>query len=237
MARLLREKQQRQARNRLKGYRPLPKQREFHSLGAVRGADGCERLFMASNQSGKTSCGGFEWAIHASGRYPDWWDGAVFDRAPKLWAIGVTTLSTRDNVQRTLVGPPELEDRWGTGAIPHEALIDWDKAAGGVPNCLDNVQVAWGGGGDVQVDTAVINFKSYEMGREKLQGPTIDGAWCDEEPYDCQGSTGQEIYQEIRTRTQLGQLGIFMMLTFTPLLGLTPLVADFMGKQDVDAMA
>lgn len=209
---------------------------EFHALGKERGADGVERLFMASNQSGKTWCGASEMAIHATGRYPDWWPGAVFNKAPTMWAIGVTTQTTRDNPQRLLVGKPQLEDSWGTGAIPHDALADWDKSAGGVPNCLDNVQVRWGGGGDVQQDTSIIQFKSYEQGREKLQGPTIDAAWCDEEPYDCAGSTGEEIYMEIRTRTQLGMLGIFMMLTFTPLLGLTPLVSQFMGKTDVEAM-
>ena len=52
----------------------------------------------------------------------------------------------------------------------------------GVPNLLDNVQVRHGGGGDVQAGTAIISFKAYEKGREKWQGPTVDGVWWDEEP-------------------------------------------------------
>lgn len=34
---------------------------------------------MAGNQLGKTLAGGFEAAIHATGRYPDWWKGKRFD--------------------------------------------------------------------------------------------------------------------------------------------------------------
>jgi len=31
---------------------------------------------------------------------------------------------TRKGVQRLLLGPPELREEWGTGAIPHDALKD-----------------------------------------------------------------------------------------------------------------
>jgi phage terminase large subunit-like protein len=185
---------------------------------------------MASNQSGKTWCGGGETAIHLTGRYPDWWDGAVFDKPPKFWVLGVTGESTRDNPQRILVGPPPLEERWGTGAIPADALTDWDRASGGVSNLLDNVQVCWGGGGDVQQGTSICMFKAYEKGREKLQGDTIDAAWLDEEP-------DEEIYIEVRTRTQKGQLGFFTYMTFTPLLGATKVVLSFLDKRDVEVMA
>ena len=46
-------------------------QREFHEAGAVHR----ERLFMAGNQLGKTVAGSFEWAMHLTGDYPDWWNG------------------------------------------------------------------------------------------------------------------------------------------------------------------
>src|SRR4051812_12636127 len=81
----------RQSRNRLKDYRPYTKQRAFHAAGKTHD----ERLFMAGNQLGKTIAGGFEWAIHLTGRYPDWWDGRSFDSPVEFWASGVTGLSTR----------------------------------------------------------------------------------------------------------------------------------------------
>lgn len=177
---------------------------------------------MAGNQLGKTVAGGAEWAIHATGRYPDWWKGAVFDRPPLLWAGSVTGESTRDNPQRVLVGPPPKEEEWGTGYIPGDALVDWDRAMG-VPNLLDNVQVRWGGGGDVQAGASIIAFKAYEKGREKWQGPTVDGVWFDEEP-------PLDIYTEGLTRTNNGQRGQFAMLTFTPLLGMSDVVHMFIQE-------
>ena len=163
--------------NKLKHYKPYGKQIEFHNKGAV----DSERLFMAGNQLGKTTSGGAEVAYHLTGRYPDWWEGLTFDKPPILWASGVTSESTRDNPQRILVGDPPRDDAWGTGMIPKDALLEWDRAMG-VANLLDNVQVAWGGGGDVNSGESLCYFKSYEKGREKWQGPTIDLVWFDEEP-------------------------------------------------------
>lgn len=175
---------------------------------------------MAGNQLGKTIGGGAEWAIHLTGRYPDWWDGATFGKPPILWAGSVTGESTRDNPQRILVGPPAREEEWGTGLIPKDAIIDWDRALG-VPNLLDNIVVRWGGGGDVQAQQSLLAFKAYEKGREKWQGPTIDGVWFDEEP-------AQDIYSEGLTRTNNGQRGQFAQQTFTPLQGMSQVVTRFM---------
>jgi len=206
----------RQDRNRLRAYRPYSKQRDFHRAGATHS----ERLFMAGNQLGKTIAGGAEWAMHLTGRYPDWWDGATFDKPVQMWAAGVTGESTRDNPQRVLIGPPTQEEAWGTGMVPKDALLDWNRAMG-VPNLLDSVTIRWGGGGDVQAGTAVLSFKAYEKGREKWQGPTLDGVWFDEEP-------PLDIYTEGLTRTNRGQRGQFTMITFTPLLGMSEVVSLFL---------
>jgi Terminase large subunit, T4likevirus-type, N-terminal len=57
---------------------------------------------MAGNQLGKTLAGGFEAAMHATGRYPDWWQGRRFDRPTIGWACGVTGEVVRDTVQKIL---------------------------------------------------------------------------------------------------------------------------------------
>src|SRR5687767_15390 len=85
-AALAAEISRRLSRTKLKRYGPYAKQKLFHANGAK----DSERLFMAGNQLGKTVAGGAEWAIHATGRYPDWWQGAVFDKPPLLWAGSVT---------------------------------------------------------------------------------------------------------------------------------------------------
>ena len=216
MRRLEAEAKRRRDTNRLKFYAPYAKQKEFHKAGAVHH----ERLFMAGNQLGKTIAGGAEWAMHLTGRYPDWWEGATFDKPPILWASGVTGESTRDNPQRVLIGNPPREEEWGTGMIPKECLLDYDRAMG-VPNLLDNYVVKWGGGGDVQTGESIVYFNAYEKGREKWQGPTIDAVWFDEEP-------PLDIYTEGLTRTNRGQRSQFAYITFTPLLGMSEVVSLFL---------
>lgn len=217
---LERERERRRSTNRLRGYLPYPKQAEFHANGAVH----AERLFMAGNQLGKTWAGGFETAMHLTGRYPDWWRGATFDKPPIVWASGVTSEGTRDNPQRVLIGDPPKESEWGAGTIPKECLLDWDRAMG-VPNLLDNARVRWGGGGDVQAGESLLYFKSYEKGREKWQGPTIDVVWFDEEP-------PLDIYTEGLTRTNRGQRSQFVYITATPLLGMSEVVSLYLlGRQ------
>lgn len=211
--------QRRRSANRLREYQPYSRQVEFHSAGAVHH----ERLFMAGNQLGKTIAGGFETAMHLTGRYPDWWKGAEFNKAPIVWASGVTGESTRDNPQRVLIGNPPKQEEWGTGTIPKECLIDHGRAMG-IPNLLDNVVVRFGGGGDVQAGESLLYFKSYEKGREKWQGPTVDAVWFDEEP-------PLDIYTEGLTRTNRGQRSQFVYITFTPLLGMSEVVSRFILEQ------
>jgi phage terminase large subunit-like protein len=217
LIRLLEQEQaKRKAQNRLRHYSPYTKQKEFHAAGAQHS----ERLFMAGNQLGKTWAGGFETGMHLTGRYPDWWTGATFNKAPIIWASGVTGESTRDNPQRVLIGNPPIESEWGTGTIPKDCLIEFNRAMG-TPNLLDNYRVRWGGGGDVQASESIVYFKSYEKGREKWQGPTIDCLWCDEEP-------PEDIYTEGLTRTNRGQRSQFAYITFTPLLGMSAVVSKFL---------
>jgi hypothetical protein len=84
-------KAQRAAENKLAYYRPYPKQVAFHAAG-VR----CrERLLIAANQSGKSLAGAMECAMHATGRYPDWWKGRRFDKPTIGWGAGTTNETTR----------------------------------------------------------------------------------------------------------------------------------------------
>ena len=116
----LKEIEQEQARrrteNRLTYYRPYAKQREFHAAGA----SARERLLMAGNQLGKTLAGGFEAAMHATGRYPVWWQGRRFDKPTIAWVAGVTGESTRDNPQRILLG---RAGQHGSGASSRTKLL------------------------------------------------------------------------------------------------------------------
>jgi phage terminase large subunit-like protein len=206
----------------LSTYQPYPKQREFHAAGAIHR----ERLFMAGNQLGKTLAGGAEWAFHLTGRYPDWWEGRVFDKPVRMWAAGVTGESTRDNPQRILVGPPQQVEAWATGMIPGDAIVNTITGRG-VPNGLDAVVVRYGGGGDISPGESVLAFKSYEKGREKWQGETLEGVWYDEEP-------PLDIYSEGLTRTNT--TGGVAIVTFTPLLGMSEVVMQFLSPEEMNAI-
>ncbi len=170
---------------------------------------------MAGNQLGKTLSAGAEVAIHATGRYPDWWQGRVFPKPINAWVSGVTGESTRDNPQRWLYG---TLNNPGTGMVPRDAIKDKSPRRG-LADAVDTMIVKHGGGGDVQAGESQIGFKSYDQGREKWQGPTKDLIWFDEEP-------PQDIYTEGLTRTNVGLNPV--MVTFTPLLGMSDVVKRFL---------
>lgn len=185
-------------------YAPYAKQREFHAAGLTHP----ERLLGAGNQTGKTYSGAHEAAFHATGLYPDDWEGQRFDKANVGWVCGVSGEVIRDTTQKLLVGRMQDPDSIGTGAIPKRCIKETIRALG-VKDLLDHVKVK-----HVTGETSLIFFKSYEKGRQKFQGETIDWAWCDEEP-------PPDIYSEVLTRTNNGQNGQFLFMTFTPLLGMT----------------
>src|SRR6516165_7682781 len=206
------EKNRRLTENRLAYYTPYPKQAEFHNAGAKHR----ERLLMAGNQLGKTLAGGFEVAMHATGRYPDWWQGKRFDRPIHAWAAGTTGETVRDTVQRVLIGRP---GQHGTGAIPKDAIGELVSARG-VADLLDTIRVR-----HISGDWSSIGLKSYLSGREKFQGETLDLVWFDEEP-------PADIYLEGLTRTNIGGNPVFM--TFTPLLGVSEVVRRFLMEKSPD---
>lgn len=211
MLALLEEKKRRKEGNQLQAYRAYVKQAEFHAKGLT----DRERLLMAGNQLGKTWSAGFETAMHLTGRYPDWWQGRCFHKPVMAWAAGVTGEVTRDTAQRVLVG---RFNALGTGAI-HRDSIKSKTMKRGVADAIDTVVVTHGGGGDVQAGESLIGFKSYDQGREKFQGETLDVVWLDEEP-------DEDIYTEALTRTNA--TGGMVYMTFTPLKGMTGTVKRFL---------
>ncbi len=205
-------KAQRAVENALAHYVPYPRQKQFHNAGATHR----ERLLIAANQSGKSLAGGMECAMHATGRYPDWWRGRCFDKPTIGWGAGTTNETTRDTVQRILVGRPGQP---GTGAIPKDAILELVSARG-TPDLLDSIKVRHVSGG-----VSVIGLKSYQRGRESFQGETLDYLWFDEEP-------PADIFTEGLTRTNVNQGPVWV--TFTPLNGMSETVRRFLLEKSPD---
>lgn len=202
--------------NRAAQFKPYKKQLEHFKHGKGKR----ERLFMAGNQLGKSDAGALETAYHLTGDYPDWWPGRRWTRPVDGWAAGETALVTRDVQQKKLCGTPGVVTKFGTGLIPKDRFADKPSMSRSATDAFDTIQVVHKSGG-----ISTLKFKSYEQGRAKFQGDTVDFIWLDEEPK-------MEVYQEALTRTTATRGMIFM--TFTPLKGRSEVVLRFLDEPSPD---
>lgn len=224
---LLKEADRELSRTKLFSYYPdtgplrrelYPKHLEFFRAGATFR----ERCFMAANRIGKTEgAGGFETALHLTGKYPEWWEGSIYDAPVKFWAAGKTNETTRDIVQAKLFGAVAFDGGRkgvsGTGLVPGDGIgaITWKQ---GVQDLIDTIKVKHYTGGEFD-GWSTLGIKSYQQGRGAFEGTEQDGIWLDEEP-------PLDIYGEclIRTATTDG----LIYITFTPLDGMTPTALSFL---------
>jgi phage terminase large subunit-like protein len=186
-----------------------------------------ERGFIAANRIGKTDTAAYEVTCHLTGRYPAWWEGKRWDRPTDWRAAGDTMLTTRDILQKALLGPHEgVPVKTWTGMIPARYVIDVTRRSGGITNCIDTIHVRHKSG-----QVSRLSFLSYDMGRRVFQGFDCDGFWIDEEPPDpaekseALAAGSGDIYGECLLRTMTTD-GI-VVATFTPLRGWTPFMRNY----------
>jgi len=181
---------------------------DFFKAGAV----SKERLFMAGNRVGKTLAGGSEIVYHATGNYPDWWEGYRYTKPVKILAAGDTAATTRDIIQDKLIG--EISDI-GTGLLPADSILDTVPKRG-VANAQEMILVK------SKFGISTILLRSYDQGRRVFQGFEADIVWLDEE-------VPKPVYDEALIRLMTTQ-GLLMM-TYTPINGLTELTSSFLSNQ------
>ena len=176
-------------------------------------------LLMAANRVGKTYTGCLVDAIHATGLYPDDWDGHRFTHAPLIWVLGYSGEKIRDLLQAPLVGSYSGGTIIG-GLIDKDLIIDVIPMMG-TARAVREVKVRHVSGGITR-----IQFWSYTQGQHALMGDSVDWYHIDEEPQDGQ------IYPQVLTRTATGDQGNGGrgILTFTPENGRTELVISFMDN-------
>jgi phage terminase large subunit-like protein len=177
---------------------------------------------MTANQIGKSTIGAYICAVHATGRYPDWWEGRKFTKPLYAWAAGVSNDTTRDIMQTELFGLAEDENQWGTGMVPLDDIGEKTRKRGATGNTYDSVMVRWHDKTGTAKGYSRIGFKSYEMGEEKFFGRPVDFIWLDEQP-------PSNIYTQCITRTVA--TGGDVLMTFTPEQGITPVVHQFMHER------
>lgn len=192
-----------------------PKHLEFFSLGR----EHRERLACCANRVGKTSgMGGYELVAHMTGEYPAWWPGRRFTKPVDCWAAGDTGKTTRDILQRILLGPIEAI---GTGMVPGR-LIKRCTPKSGVPDAIETIET-------IHVPTGRVSrcqLKSYDQKRESFQGEFKHVILLDEEP-------PIDVYGECVMRTMATPdhpEGGMVMTTYTPIKGLTELTLAFLPE-------
>ena len=201
--------------HRLEYYSPYQYQKQFHNaVGFQTEKPARQRFLMAANQIGKTWCGSAEVAIHATGKYPKWWEGTRFNHPVEFLVASTTNETTRDRCQKDLFGDPLDDKQLGTGMIPLDCIGERIRKPG-VPNAYDAVLVKHPGG------WSKIVFRAYEQGPKKFMGSRLTGGfWGDEEPPSDVWS------QMVRGMFSTNGIG---MLTATPEDGITEVVATFLN--------
>jgi phage terminase large subunit-like protein len=139
------------------------------------------------------------------------------------WAAGDTGKTTRNILQRKLLGPVSA---LGTGIIPGHLLKRTTPKAG-VADAIELVEVEHMPTGG----RSLLELKSFDQKREGFQGTEQDVILLDEEP-------PEDVYDEcvLRTlETPERPGGGIVMLTYTPLKGLTQLTLRFLPEYAPEA--
>lgn len=202
---------ERRKRNRLANMFPEngPLRRQLYPKHLAFFADGFGfrvREFRAANRVGKSIAGAYETVLHLTGKYPDWWVGKRFNRPVNVLVAGESGRLVRDSIQLELCGPPTSI---GTGMIPFDDIYE-KRPKTGIPDAIDTCQIRHVSGG-----MSILQFQSFDQGREAFQATARDVIWLDEE-------APLAVYTEALTRTMTTNGVVYM--TFTPLKGMSETV-------------
>ncbi len=154
------------------------------------------RWVFGGNRSGKTECGAVEcvWMLRGIHPYRENKKSVVG------WSCTISTEVQREVTQKKILR--YLNPDW----IEKIVMLSGSSASA-AQGIIDTIYVRSALGGVSQ-----LTFKSYEQGREKFQGASLDFVWFDEEP-------PRDIYYECLMRVMDKRGEIFG--TMTPLKGLT----------------
>ena len=193
-------------------YKPHPAtQLRFHNSPAK------ERSIVLGTQQGKTESCSREMSFHATGWYPDWYEGLRFTR-PSLnrsadftgWYSSNSSQQVRDGAQQKLFGDISRKDGWGTGAIPLDNLRGFTVSRG-IQYFIDTATVAREDGG-----TSVLQARTYEQSPQMWQSVPVDLLWYDEDPGYDDAYYNEGLGRIISTNGRI-------IVSLTPLLGTTPI--------------
>ena len=160
---------------------------------------------LSANQSGKTETGCFYVTAHATGVYPEDWQGKKYDRPTRIAIAAEDWSHIRENIMLKLFGIDTYKDKvnLGSGMIPRD-LINLDTLTYDKEGTIRLVRVKHVSGGE-----SVIRMRAYSQGRKAAQGFQMDVGLIDEHPDD-------EFWSEFLARLTAVD-GAHIICAFTPL--------------------
>ena len=170
------------------------------------------RLFMAGNQTGKSSAGCLEDVYHLTGLYPPWWDGKVFPGPTKGWIVADTAKTLRESLQVIMFGEKE---EFGTGMIPASHIVRATPKHG-TPDAIDMAYIRHVSGG-----ISKMTFKSYAEEEDSFRAAVLDFVHLDE-------GSPLGIFSECVTRI-MTRRGI-VTITVTPMKSFSGLIDNLLEE-------
>lgn len=165
------ELERRHKEEKLRFYKPHPKQLEFHQCLKR------NRWLFGGNRTGKTEGGAAEGAMWTRGEHPY----RKINRPMDGWIVSLTSEVQRDVAQRKFL------------EYINPAWIKCVKMRDGKADDLENGVIDFMLIESVHGGLSRVGFKSCDQGRERFQGTSKDWIWFDEEP-------PEEIYMECLMR-------------------------------------
>jgi len=215
--------------NRSLSFRPYDFQKEMFKAGKRYRS----RFACLANRIGKTHSAAEEVSYHLTGRYPTmkthgWdWEGIRYDYPILLWAIGITTDSTRSVLQKEILGTEMAKDldMVGTGSVPRDCINFETIERDG--NTIRLAHIAHYTDG-VFDGFSTLSFRSTQQGLQSLMGAAVDFILLDEEDH----YKSLEIYSQCLTRTSTKDKGR-VLITATPEVGYTELIRKFTEEPEL----
>lgn len=213
--------------NKVFTFLPYPFQMKMYEAGKTYRS----RFACLANRIGKTYSAAAEVAYHLTGTYPTvathgWdWPGVKYDRPILLWAVGITSESTRTVLQKEIFGTEmaKVLDEIGTGSIPREYIDFETMERDGNRIIAAKIKHFTDGKYDGQ---STLIFKSTQQGLAPLMGAKVDFILLDEEDQ----YKSNEIYSQCLMRTGTVPDGR-VLITATPEVGFTELIRKFTEEE------
>lgn len=183
-----------------------------------------EILCSWANRTGKTYAIGALLYFHATGNYPDWWNGKRFDKPVRILIMGITRTSLRESAQRILIDEYQTGEQ-GTGVIPRSVLQSCEiKNSKDDNNCIDYMRIPHVSGGK-----SYLYFTTQQVDWRSQMGTEFDICWADEQ-LEGVGNPPKHYSQFLRaTATNLDRR--LLILTATPENGRMP-IFDYFEKSE-----